>query len=172
MRPNLEEWVASQQGKHHCHCGCGGLITVLPIHHSRGIPKYINRHYSRIHNPMEGRSGALNPNYKGGRYIDPKGYVAVLIEGKKHSHYKYEHRMVMERVLGRALLPTEIVHHINGNKQDNRPENLRIMTHQDHGLLHQEELKEEMGNNAYLEMKSNICNRKSQRKEHAVSNRN
>lgn len=47
-----------------------------------------------------------------------------------------EHRWVMEQHLGRELLPTEQVHHINHNRLDNRVENLEVVTTAEHGKRH------------------------------------
>jgi len=60
-----------------------------------------------------------------GRYTDKNGYV-LIPGGKRSSYHQPEHRAVMERVLGRKLLPTETVHHKNGLRHDNRPENLEL----------------------------------------------
>ena len=70
---------------------------------------------------------------KANGWIDPKtGYRMLCVNGK---HIR-EHRYVMEQKLGRKLLPDEIVHHINGDKTDPRPENLELMTLGSHTTHH------------------------------------
>lgn len=73
--------------------------------------------------------GPDNPSWKGGRTKDPDGYV--LVRRKDHPAanslgYVREHRLVMEKYLGRHLRPGEVVHHKNGVRDDNRLSNLRL----------------------------------------------
>src|SRR5438046_3087555 len=68
-----------------------------------------------------------NPRWSGGRWKDVHGYIWILVG---NNIYRKEHRLVMERVLGRSLLKTEVVHHKNHIKNDNRPENLEVVRNQ------------------------------------------
>ena len=60
------------------------------------------------------------------------GYRLVSVGGRQIKG----HRLVVEDFLGRRLAPTEHVHHKNGIKTDNRPENLEIISQSNHGRLH------------------------------------
>ena len=68
-------------------------------------------------------------------------------DGKSYRKYfvKHEHRVIAEQILGRKLHSGEIVHHINRDKRDNRPENLIIFPSQaEHAKWHKEHDQEEV----------------------------
>jgi hypothetical protein len=50
----------------------------------------------------------------------------------RKQHGRHQHRVVAEQMLGRPLKPGEIVHHIDGNKHNNDPSNLQVMTQSEH----------------------------------------
>lgn len=54
--------------------------------------------------------------------------------------YKSEHRVIVEKMLGRELRQDELVHHIDGNKKNNNPDNLMIVTRAEHAKIHREQI--------------------------------
>jgi len=82
--------------------------------------------------------GDKNPNWKGGRATD-HGYTVVtkcahIKDGGRN--YIPEHRLIAEKAIGRPLRQNEIVHHINGDRSDNRNCNLLISDRKYHRWLH------------------------------------
>jgi hypothetical protein len=84
--------------------------------------------------------GSKNINWKGGRTVASNGYVMVLKPTHPRAHingYVYEHIIVAEEKLGRPLEPGELPHHLNGDKADNRPENIEVLPSRlHHGAAH------------------------------------
>ena len=75
-------------------------------------------------------AGDTNGNWKGGRTRHKAGYIMVRAPGHPRagrSPYVFEHILVAEEILGRHLVDGESVHHRNGVRDDNRPENLEFL---------------------------------------------
>jgi len=53
---------------------------------------------------------------------------------------RHEHRLVAEAMIGRRLSPSEVVHHIDGNRHNNDPKNLQVITQSEHIALHRPEM--------------------------------
>lgn len=95
----------------------------------KAIQKFFRRYdFPNLHN-IEVRRMQEQPTWKGGEKL-MKGYVYRRTpghpNGTTHGNYVAVHRLVMEQKLGRYLLPNEIVDHIDGDIQNNHPDNLRV----------------------------------------------
>ncbi len=96
-------------------------------------------HRAKVIKTLCNEPGDKNPNWKGGKTTTKEGYVLLRLPSHPNARsngYYAEHRYVMEQQLGRYLEKEEVVHHLNGVKTDNRPENLALLSHHLHGKLH------------------------------------
>jgi len=98
---------------------------------STSIMYYVRKFGIKMHKRCKRyQSGELNHSWKGGKFKDGHGYIKVLSPNHPFGTakgYVAEHRLVMEKSIGRILKPYEIVHHKNGKRDDNRIDNLQLL---------------------------------------------
>lgn len=93
----------------------------------------MRKHKVRLPHHHNKARGEQHGMWKGGRITDHGGYILVKVTPEdpafpmaNNQGYVREHRLVMSRVIGRLLLPTETVHHKDGNRKNNHPDNLQL----------------------------------------------
>lgn len=128
--------LALFEGK--CECGCGGATTISDKTYTKqGIKKGEPRRFISGHqNRRFIKTHTESP--EDGQFIH-KGYVYVLCPDHPHrtqARYVKRSRLVVEKTLGRYLTSKEQVHHINGVRSDDRPENLQVVTLSEHNRTH------------------------------------
>jgi hypothetical protein len=129
-----------------CTCSCGAETEVLEGSLRRGrstscgcLRREVVSTMRKALNAANPPVGENHPRWKGGRNVTKHGYIDAwvsvddplfcMIRSRTGSGgYVGEHRLVVARALGRPLRADENVHHVNGKKDDNRLENLQLMT--------------------------------------------
>jgi len=126
----------------YCHCGCNQKTNIATRNdkrrgHIKGSPVfYISSHTT----PQRGEN---SPKWKGGKSPMGNGYIGQHCPNHPKANrgcHVYEHILVAEKILGKHLPKGAVIHHVNGIRTDNRPENLVICQDQTyHKLLHRRE---------------------------------
>jgi len=108
-----------------CECGCGVLVS----------RRFEHGHQTRLFSRQE---QARRAHFNDGSTQRDRSTKDTY----RKVRGKHEHRRVMESELGRKLSSSEIVHHKNGDKKDNRPGNLEVMTRAEHIAEHRQDLNQ------------------------------
>lgn len=128
-RPCTNWTIAQKRRKDPPKCiDCGAIVSKRNIKRCRKC----NSIYMIINPPNKitfSKRGQNAINWRGGKSLDKRGYIYV----KSYEHpfanargYVFEHRLVMEKHLGRYLRPEEVVHHIDGDHSNNIIDNLKL----------------------------------------------
>ena len=122
-----------------CECGCGAPTLLAKRSRPKrgeylGYPRrFIHGHNSRLFTSQQ------TSRWAGGRVVDRMGYIALHRPGHPSATkygYVLEHRLVYEESRGVRLPKNTLIHHLNGVKDDNRPENLVAFTRVEHTRAH------------------------------------
>lgn len=120
-----------------CRCRCGNIVSVLAQSLKAGLTQSCGCLHRENH-------------WKGGRIRHKRrGYIFIYKPNHPYANnygYVYEHRLVMEEILDRYLLPGEVTHHINGIVDDNRKENLMYFENNGLHLTYHAKLRREINN--------------------------
>ena len=112
-----------------CECECGkdaGSFSKTKTYRNQkkgDLRRFINGHNTKV---LSSEEQSRRGKYNDGSALRRKGTSGWYIK----INGKHEHRILAEQLLGRLLLPGEVVHHKDGNKQNNAPDNIEIFKNQ------------------------------------------
>lgn len=136
---------------------CGKQFITWECRKKKGWGKFCSNkcgaQYNAVNTPLNIRkekashlhkNGSNHPSWRGGRKVDKNGYIYVWVgydyPNATADGYLFEHRYVLEKQLKRHLKPNEVIHHKDGNKQNNRIDNLELCdSHAEHIAQHMSE---------------------------------
>ena len=130
--------VDPNRTKHSRKCKhCGKRFHPLKQEVKRGGGIFCSRECYFKYRPHHSIRGKEHWAWRGGRVVSGGGYIYLYRPNHPYAYQKKyvpEHRLVMEKHLGRYLKPNEIIHHKNQKKDDNRIENLEIILKKQKGV--------------------------------------
>lgn len=140
-RSNWEQWELALIKEKFPTLGAKGLAELLPNHTYGSISKKAQQMGIKCDRTEQRKLLGLK-KVDAPRWVVRgfNGYLYYYVNGDRNNKVPL-HRYIMEQHLGRKLNESEIVHHINGNKYDNRIENLELTTRSEHMNKHRSDLK-------------------------------